>query len=462
MFQKLVSSPVLKLIPFFLFFLALIYFLPGTSFFFSGAEAMILDRGFYPFEPDLLSRYRVMHLIMLLGVLGLLFLVFKSLFGSKIAIPSLIFLLTSGWVFLIGYWLSFDYLLSLYHSALFLTLLFYSKRQSPILLGLVLILTLGALLIDATGTTLFVGVLFFGAVRQQKQSKAELYFWVFLFLVSIGMVVARLYIPGSWNTYLGIQSSDYLLFYALVLMALWPFAGFIFAAIKDAISKWKKGDVWSIWLLTATFATIMSQSPAFILPVSLLVGKHIMDFDLDHYPYKPIVKYWSTFLWIIWFFLSIFLMTGGHLFQNEGGFRMGFQSGFGIWVFGLIAIIGMYGKHYLVMRLGLIGGNMWVTFSMFLILIPHFGNEFIWNKVWRVAIRNQKCIEIMENQKYPEGSRFITTSIKKKDFASKLYLTTQKGKIDSVDSIAGYGPLWAKEVWYLEEKLPLRSNQIKE
>jgi len=462
MLQKLRSNPILKLIPLFLFFLSIIFLLPNTAFFFSGAESIVLDSGFYDFDPSLLIRNRVINLIILFGVLGVLFLVFKSLFGLMIAIPAIIFLLTSCWVFLIGFWLSFDHLLALYHSALFLTLLFYSRKQSNLLLGLIFILTIGSLLIDSLGTTLFLSVLFFGAVRQHKLSKTENYFWFILFLLSIGMIFTRFNVPSAWKTYLGIQSSDYLLFYGLVLMALWPFIGFIFAAFKDTISKWKKGDIWSIWMLTATFAAIISQSPAFILPVSLLVGKHVMDYDLEHYPYRHIIKYCSTFLWVIWFFLSILLMTGGHLFQSEGGFRMGFQLGFGIWVFGLISIIGMYGKHFYIMRLGLLGGNIWVTFTLFIILIPYFGNEFLLNKVWNMALKDKTSIALSVDQKYVEGLNYTVKSIQKRDFNSKKYLVT-KSEIDKkLDSIIGYSQTWRKETLYFVDSLPLRSKKIKE
>lgn len=461
MLQKLLTNPILKLIPFFLFFLFMVILLPNTAFFFSGAESMVLDSGYYDFDPSLIIRHRIINLILLFGILGVLFLVFKSLFGLKIAIPSIIFLLTSCWVFLIGYWLSFDHLLALYHSALFLTLLFYSRKQSQVLLGLIFILSIGALLIDTLGTTLFLSVLFFGAVRQQKLSKIENYFWFMLLLLSIGMILSRFNISGTWKTYLGIQSSDYLLFYGLVLMALWPFTGFIFAALKDAISKWKKGDVWSIWMLTTTFAAIISQSPSFILPVSLLVGKHVMDFDLENYPYKHIIKYWSTFLWVIWFFLSILLMTGGHLFQGEGGFRMGFQLGFGIWVFGLISIIGMYGKHFYIMRLGLLGGNIWVTFSLFIILIPYFGNEFLLNKVWKMALNEKSKIEITADKKRVEGLNYTLKSIGKKNFKTNKYLVSKREFPQSIDSINGFSTNWRKETWYFVDSLSSGSNKIK-
>ena len=461
MLQKLRSNPILKLIPFFLFFLSIIFLLPNTAFFFSGAESIVLDSGFYDFDPSLLIRHRIINLIILFGVLSVLFFVFKSLFGLKIAIPAIIFLLTSCWFFLIGFWLSFDHLLALYHSALFLTLIFYSKKQSNLLLGLVFILSIGALLIDALGTTLFISVLFFGAVRQQKFSKVENYFWFSLFLVSIGMIFTRFNVPGHWKTYLGIQSSDYVLFYGLVILALWPFTGFIFAAFKDAISKWKKGDIWSIWMLTATFAAIISQSPSFILPVSLLVGKHVMDYDLDNYPYKHIIKYWSTFLWVIWFFLSIILMSGGYFFESEGGFRMGFQLGFGIWVFGLISIIGMYGKHFYIMRLGLIGGNTWVTFSLFIILIPYFGNEFLLNKVWNMALKEKTSIVIMNNQKYVDGLNYTIKSIGKRNFKTNKYLVSKSEFPKSLDSIIGFSTNWKKENLYFVDSLQLRSNKIK-
>ena len=462
MLLKFLSYPVVKLIPFLLFFLGMVFFLPNTAHFFSGAESNLLDSGFYQFDPNILIRYRMINLLILFGVLGALFFVCRALFGVQIALISSIILLTSSWVFLIGYWLSFDHLLGLYHSALILTLLFYTKKQSNILLGLVFILTIGSLLIDALGTTLFLSVLYFGALRQQKLSKFENYFWFPLFILSVGIIIFRFTSPSTWKTYLGIQSSDYVLFYGLVLMALWPFVGFIFAAMKDAISKWKKGDVWSIWMLTALFAGIISQSPAFILPAALLIGKHVADFDLENYPYKHIIKYWSTFLWVIWFFLSIFLMTGGHLFQSEGGFRMGFQLGFGIWLFGLISIVGMYGKHFFIMRLGLIGGNIWVTFSLFIILIPYFGNEFLLNNVWKFANTQKTNVEWSEKIPELKGLHYTLRSIQRRSFKINKIIIPGNGSQLPTDSIAGFSRYFKKETLFLTSRDSLRSDEIKQ
>lgn len=458
MLLKFLSNPIVKLIPFLIFFLVMIFFLPNSSHFFSGAESVVLDSGFYQFDPNILIRQRIIHLIMLFGVLGALFYVCRALFGVQIALISSIILLTSSWVFLIGYWLSFDHLLGLYHTALILTLLFYTKKQSNILLGLVFILAIGSLLIDALGTTLFLSVLYFGAIRQQKLSKIENYFWIALFFLSVGIIVFRFTTPSTWKTYLGIQSSDYLLFYGLVLMALWPFVGFIFAGMKDAISKWRKGDVWSIWMLTALFAGIISQSPAFILPAALLIGKHVVDFDLENYPYKHIIKYWSTFLWVIWFFLSIFLMTGGHLFQSEGGFRMGFQLGFGIWLFGLISIVGMYGKHFFIMRLGLIGGNIWVTFSLFIILIPYFGNEFLLNNVWKFAVAKQTQVEIVDKIAKMEGLSYTLKSVQRLNYRNNTFIIPRAGSQLPTDSIDGFSRFFKKETLFLISNDSLRSD----
>ena len=462
MLLKFLSYPIVKLIPFLLFFLGMVFFLPNTTHFFSGAESNLLDSGFYQFDPNIIIRYRIINLLILFGVMGALFFVCRALFGVQIALISSIILLTSSWVFLVGYWLSFDHLLGLYHTALILTLLFYTKKQSNILLGLVFILTLGSLLIDALGTTLFISVLYFGAIRQQKLSKIENYFWLGLFLLSVGVIIFRFTSPSTWKTYLGIQSSDYVLFYGLVLMALWPFVGFIFAAMKDAIKKWKKGDVWSIWMLTALFAGIISQSPAFILPAALLIGKHVVDFDLENYPYKHIIKYWSTFLWVIWFFLSIFLMTGGHLFQSEGGFRMGFQLGFGIWLFGLISIVGMYGKHFFIMRLGLIGGNIWVTLSLFIILIPYFGNEFLLNNVWKFANRQKTKIEILDKTTKMDGLSYTLQSIQRLNYNSNTIIIPGKGILLPTDSVDGFSRYFKKETLYFISSDSLRSDEIKQ
>jgi len=107
----------------------MVFFLPNTTHFFSGAESNLLDSGFYQFDPNIIIRYRIINLLILFGVLGALFFVCRALFGVQIALITSIILLTSSWVFLVGYWLSFDHLLGLYHTALINPSFLYKKAK---------------------------------------------------------------------------------------------------------------------------------------------------------------------------------------------------------------------------------------------------------------------------------------------------------------------------------------------
>ena len=73
MLLKFLSYPIVKLIPFLLFFLGMVFFLPNTTHFFSGAESNLLDSGFYQFDPNIIIRYRIINLLILFGVMGALF-----------------------------------------------------------------------------------------------------------------------------------------------------------------------------------------------------------------------------------------------------------------------------------------------------------------------------------------------------------------------------------------------------
>ena len=160
--------------------------------------------------------------------------------------------------------------------------------------------------------------------------------------------------------------------------------------------------------------------------------------------------------------LSIFLMTGGHLFQSEGGFRMGFQLGFGIWLFGLISIVGMYGKHFFIMRLGLIGGNIWVTLSLFIILIPYFGNEFLLNNVWKFANRQKTKIEILDKTTKMDGLRYTLQSIQRLNYNSNTIIIPGKGSQIPTDSVDGFSRYFKKETLYFISSDSLRSDEIKQ
>jgi hypothetical protein len=154
-------------------------------------------------------------------------------------------------------------------------------------------------------------------------------------------------------------------------------------------------------------------------------------------------------------------MTGGHLFQSEGGFRMGFQLGFGIWLFGLISIVGMYGKHFFIMRMGLIGGNIWLTFSLFMILLPYFGNDFLLNNVWKFAIKQKTNVEWRDITPKPEGFNYTLQSIQRKNFKSNKTIIKRTDSQIPTDSITGFSSFLKKEILYLISSDTLRSDEIK-
>ena len=139
---------------------------------------------------------------------------------------------------------------------------------------------------------------------------------------------------------------------------------------------------------------------------------------------------------------------------------MGFQLGFGIWLFGLISIVGMYGKHFFIMRLGLIGGNIWVTFSLFLILIPYFGNEFLLNNVWKFANTQKTKIEIIDKTTKMEGLSYTLKSIQRLNYNSNTIVIPRKGSQLPTDSIDGFSRYFKKETLYFISIDSLRSDEI--
>jgi hypothetical protein len=113
------------------------------------------------------------------------------------------------------------------------------------------------------------------------------------------------------------------------------------------------------------------------------------------------------------------------------------------------------------MRLGLLGGNIWVTFSLFIILIPYFGNEFLLHKVWKMALNEKSKIEITADKKRVEGLNYTLKSIGKKNFKTNKYLVSKREFPQSIDSINGFSTNWRKETWYFVDSLSSGSNKIK-
>jgi len=114
------------------------------------------------------------------------------------------------------------------------------------------------------------------------------------------------------------------------------------------------------------------------------------------------------------------------------------------------------------MRLGLIGGNIWVTLSLFIILIPYFGKEFLLNNVWKFANRQKTKIEILDKTTKMEGLSYTLQSIQRLNYNSNTIIIPGKGSLLPTDSVDGFSRYFKKEILYFISSDSLRSDEIKQ
>lgn len=444
------SRLFLQLLPTFIFSLVFIACLPVEPLFLPGAESSLLDSGYFGFHPTGLGLLRQGHL--LLGLLALLGLAFALLpvFGFDIARAAGTLSLSSGWLFLLGHTLTFDLLLACYHTGLFLILLIAWKKPGNLWWLLALVLALGSLLIDDVGTTLFLSILFLGTTRLREKGKVIPLFGWGLLLVCLAGVAYRWVHPSTYETVVGFQAGNYLLFYGLLLMLTWPLLGFLPAVLKDSLGKWKRADPWSMWLLSAFFGGLVAQSPVSWLAFALLVCRHMVDFDAAEYPFRPLVRYWSAFIWVVSFFLFLFLLTFGHFFQSAGGFRAAFQAGFGIWLAGLLSLAGMYGNWPLLRKVGLLGGNAWVGVGFLYIILPLVHSESLLFQLWDRTTKQKSGWELVKlsQGEIPPGVKYVIQSANSQ-FSKTTPLILEKSEQPAWDSIQGLAPDFRQRTWYL-------------
>jgi hypothetical protein len=112
------------------------------------------------------------------------------------------------------------------------------------------------------------------------------------------------------------------------------------------------------------------------------------------------------------------------------------------------------------MRLGLIGGNIWVTFSLFIILIPYFGNDFLLNNVWKFANRQKTNVEIIDKTSKMEGLTYTLQSIQQLNYNSNTIIIPKKGSQLPTDSIDGFSRYFKKQTLYFISIDSLSSDEI--
>jgi 4-amino-4-deoxy-L-arabinose transferase-like glycosyltransferase len=159
---------------------------------------------------------------------------------------------------------------------------------------------------------------------------------------------------------MGIGSEHFKYFFAIALLAILPWFGFLPASLWDMIQKLRKKEELAIINLGWILFAILSQSMIIVAAFSFLIAKNLLAYFDKNYPYRRLVKGFTLINMFFTFFLLFALLLGGFMnFQGEG-----YRSVFGLsilyWFGSMAAVLGLF-MH----KNSLVVGGMAVSGLMF-------------------------------------------------------------------------------------------------
>ncbi|MFT5384664.1 MAG: hypothetical protein ACI8X3_001660 [Saprospiraceae bacterium] len=152
-------------------------------------------------------------------------------------------------------------------------------------------------------------------------------------------------------------------FFTWQVIGILPWLGFLPAALWDLFQKLRKKEEMAIILFGWLLFSIISHAVILQLCLLFLISKQVENYFKPNYPYKNLIKTFSILNLVCTFFVLIALMLGGFAAMHNIGFRSTAAFSGIYWVFGFIAIIGLFSdsRRFIIGGFGLAG-----SFSLFL------------------------------------------------------------------------------------------------
>ncbi len=226
--------------------------------------------------------------------------------------------------------------------------------------------------------------------------------------------------------YLGWGSSHFLLFLGCILVGLLPLLGFTLAGFQASFKNIRKQEDFSLLFIPWLIIALLAQSSSVIAPLVILTAKHLQDYLLEQYPYRNIVRIYSTLHLIFFFFLAAFLMLGGFFIFRGAGFRSGLAFSSVYWMLSFVLVIGLYGINRRFIYTGGLLIGLLTTTLFCLQVFPLLENQRIVRKVVETIEENRwspDWIEYREENLAPEADNL------------RFYLENQTNA-----SVLQYGP----------------------
>ncbi len=174
----------------------------------------------------------------------------------------------------------------------------------------------------------------------------------------------------SQTAFWSIGSSGYLKFIGLSILAWFPFLGFIISGIREMINKWKRKEELTIILASGLFSALIGHSIAFHGILALVVGRQLISYFNEKFPYRPFVKTGAVLHLVFAFTMAVILTVYGFFEFRGVGFRAALAVTTVYWMPAFMAVIGMYGmtKRYVVV--GTVWGGLLATLLFYVQVNP--------------------------------------------------------------------------------------------
>ena len=295
--------------------------------------------------------------------------------------------------------------------------------------------------LDPFSTIILVMVSSLGFVFFHPNGKSyfSLHPWAILGLAMLALWATESLHWSSETFYLGWGRSSWGQFSLWMVISQLPFLGFFVAGVWDSIQKARKKEEWSILQLVLLLAAWSAQSPAILIPISLLIGKHLNDYFLKNYPHGNIIKTVQLLHLVGFFFLATLLMLGGFWQYRGTGFRAGMAFSAVYWMLSFAGVIGLYGYNRRFVLAGLILSGVLATSIFWLQVFPILESQ----RISRVVIQQIDNIGTNRTDVFVDSSLIVTAPSLPLYIAKegKKVVTDRKSENEPPEIIIGFPEL---------------------
>lgn len=180
-------------------------------------------------------------------------------------------------------------------------------------------------------------------LKRQLAKPFTLIFAVFAISLLLGKFMGGLISHRSF-LYFDFVNLGHLKFFLLSLLGLAPFIGFTFAALRDLVYKFRRGEELAVLIGIGLLGSFLTLSLVFPFLLIFLTAKQLeLYFREENYPWQNWVKTAQVLHLITVFMVVVLALLGGFIQFQTDGFRavLGFSAAY--WMFSFVGVIGLYG-----------------------------------------------------------------------------------------------------------------------